>query len=55
MEHFTKGSSEADEDEKQKWDIQVKGGSKMRNVISHALRLLKVLYISRIPLLVVFL
>lgn len=44
MEHYTKASSHAVESEEKKevYDIHVKSGSKIRNIISQAYRLLKV-------------
>ena len=44
MEHYTKVSSHAAEGEEKKevYDIHVKSGSKIKNIISQAYRLLKV-------------
>ena len=44
MEHYTKASSHAAEREEKKevYDIHVKSGSKIKNIISQAYRLLKV-------------
>lgn len=44
MEHYTKASSHAVEsgEKKEAYDIHVKSGSKIRNIISQAYRLLKV-------------
>ena len=43
MECFSKASSSTDEeDKKQQWHICVRSGSKLRNIISLALRLLQV-------------
>jgi len=44
MEHYRKASSHAAENEEKKevYDIHVKSGSKIKNIISQAYRLLKV-------------
>lgn len=45
MEHYTKASSHASEGEEKKepCDIHVKSGSKIRNIIAQAFRLLQVM------------